>query len=78
MAKPTTKRTSYGAQLGRHIRALRVAADLSVDDLARRIKRRVNCVYDWEAGTTSPHVDMLPLIAKALGKSVRDILPPEK
>jgi len=57
-----------------NIRALRIAAHLSQDQLAETLKVTQGAVYQWEAGLTMPHSSKLPAIAEALNCSIEDIL----
>ena len=56
------------------LRAHRARAGLSQGKLARLIGVETNTVWRYEAGKLKPRMDLLPLIAGALGVSVDDLI----
>lgn len=55
------------ALLGRNVRVLRIAADLSQEELAFRAGMKRSYLSDLERGTRNPSVRALGRIAAALG-----------
>ena len=53
--------------LKHRIRHWRLAAGLSVADMAEACGVTVGAVYQWEAGTARPDPDRFPTIAEACG-----------
>ncbi len=65
----------YSGKVAANIEAAREAAGLTVDELAQRLKVHVKTIYSWEANNSSPHVDDLPKLARALNVQVHDLIP---
>jgi transcriptional regulator with XRE-family HTH domain len=59
--------------LGEHIRKLRDEADLSVRELAKRIKVSAPFLSDVELGRRHPSEDVLKTLAVALGTTVEEL-----
>jgi len=59
--------------LGERIRGLREEKDISVRELARKIKISAPFLSDIELGRRHPSDDVLKLIAHELGSSVEDL-----
>ena len=68
-ASPSIRRSFSGHRL----RALRVAAGISNDELARRVDRSPWSVMSYELGRKLPSVGVLPLLADELGCSIDDL-----
>ncbi|WP_171109218.1 helix-turn-helix transcriptional regulator [Streptomyces sp. Z423-1] len=62
--------------LGRRIRDLRRAAELSQDQLAERLGVERRTVQRYENAVTDPRYADLLLIARALGVHADELLPP--
>jgi len=59
---------------GKHLKALREAAGLSMRELARQIGEDHSNVRYWEQGGNLPRSDVLVPMAKALGVTVEELL----
>ena len=57
-----------------HLRKLRIAAGLSVRELARQIDQQPSNVSYWETTGKTPRSEVLVDMAKALGVSVEELL----
>lgn len=55
-------------------RELREAAGLTKADLARCVGVDPSAVSRWESGERSPMIDKLPLLARALGCEIVDLI----
>lgn len=64
--------------LGKRIAALRREKDMKQDELAERLGVSPQAVSKWENDQTCPDISALPLLAKALGVSVDELLTGEK
>lgn len=73
---PKVRRTLTG-QIGMRMEQLAKDAGLSIDDLARRLGKDVDTIRVYFAGRSSPKVNDWRKVAKALGCSLRDLLPDE-
>jgi transcriptional regulator with XRE-family HTH domain len=62
--------------LGKHLRALRQAAGLTLADLAGRTGSHVTSLSKIEADERSPSFRLALALARALGLSVADLVPP--
>lgn len=62
-------------QIGKNLRAARVALGWSLAGVAYRMDVRENTVSRWETGERRLDVDTLYRVAKALGRDPRDLLP---
>jgi transcriptional regulator with XRE-family HTH domain len=62
------------AARGKHLKALREAAGLSMRELARQIGEDHSNVRYWEQGGSLPRSDVLLPMAKALGVTVEEVL----
>lgn len=56
-----------------NIKSLRTARGLTLAELARRCGVTLVAVHQWEAGTTFPSADKLPMIAASLGCTIDDL-----
>lgn len=61
-------------ELGSRIRELRMAADLSQDELAKKVYVARQTVSNWERDKTLPDLESLKLLAAAFGISVDDLI----
>lgn len=60
--------------LGRNIRVLRRAANLTQEDFGDRLGVKQDAVSKWEAGKTQPDADALPTMALVLGARLDALL----
>lgn len=67
LAKPRPKQAA-------RLVALRKAAGLSQAELAKLVRVSPKSIGYWETSSVPPRSDILPLLAKALGVRVEDIL----
>lgn len=73
--------STYSGRVAAKLRAIRERAGLSVDQVVQSIRENghdvpVSTYYKWESGMSKVHLDMLPAIARALGRNnVHSILP---
>lgn len=81
--KPIDEST-YSGRFAVRLKTLREAAELSVDEIVEIIASnnksdrkppQVQAYYGWEQGKASPHMDLLPAIAKAFKVKVRELMP---
>lgn len=56
-----------------NIKSLRTARGMTLAELARRCGVTLVAVHQWEAGTTFPSADKLPMIANSLGCTIDDL-----
>lgn len=56
-----------------NIKSLRTARGMTLAELARRCGVTLVAVHQWEAGTTFPSADKLPMIAASLGCTIDDL-----
>lgn len=56
-----------------NIKSLRTARGMTLAELARRCGVTLVAVHQWEAGTTFPSADKLPMIANSLGCKIDDL-----
>lgn len=77
MEKKVTKKDTK-LQIGRFIKARMLDKGLSIEDLAKKTCVKEPAVRRWFRGETSPDLDTLPLVAKALNTSVDEILNAER
>jgi transcriptional regulator with XRE-family HTH domain len=66
---------AYLGQVAKRVRAYRTAQALRVEDVARVAGVDRATIYRLEAGTMSPHLGVLFLVARGLGVGVHDLLP---
>ena len=66
--------TNSDADRGKHLKALREAAGLSMRELARQIGEDHSNVRYWEQGRSLPRSDVLLPMAKAFGVTVEEVL----
>ena len=74
--------SSYSGRFAERLRTLREKAKLTAEQAAEAVSEAGFAVakrtyYGWEGGTRQPPFDALPAIAKALGQSIRSIMPAE-
>ncbi|MCR5372573.1 MAG: helix-turn-helix transcriptional regulator [Solobacterium sp.] len=60
--------------VGKNIKNLRRAADLTQDDLAARIHVTRQTVSNYETGKSEPDIEMMGLIAEALGTDITGLI----
>jgi putative transcriptional regulator len=72
------KPTEWEIAMGQRIRELRLARDLTQEQLARMIDVGVDAVRKWERGKRTPMLDMAARLAAALECSIDDIAGYEK
>lgn len=68
---------TYTGRFAARLRTLREDAGLSVDQLAEKSGIPRTSLYNWESATRQPLLDQIPVIAKALGVKIADLLPEE-
>lgn len=71
---------SYSQRFAANLKRLRLRRQLTGKGAAEAITEAgYQCewrtYYDWEAGNTSPNIDALPALSKALGVSIRSLFP---
>jgi transcriptional regulator with XRE-family HTH domain len=72
---------TYAGRFAFQLRKLRISTGLTAQQFAESLVAdggdiRPRTYYNWEAGINSPHMDMLPLLAKHLTNgSVASLLP---
>lgn len=69
--------STYAGRFAAGLRRRRDKAGLLLADVAREVNVATVTVYQWEAGSRSPRIEDLPALAKALGCSVRALMPAE-
>lgn len=69
--------SSYSGRLAIAIRARRDKAKRLPADVAQEMGVALATYYRWESGEAAPRMDDLPALAKALGCSVRSLMPAE-
>lgn len=52
-----------------------VVIKVATSNSSGRNSPKLQAIYSWEQGKATPHMDLLPAIAKALKVSIRDLLP---
>ena len=72
---PVPRAKDLHAAVARRIRELREKRDLSQEELGRPYLTK-NAVSSIERGRTAPSLHVLAFLAKKLGVSVREFLPP--
>ena len=77
-AHQRTRKHSYATALGRRIKAARRKAGLNQHDLSKATSIPYTSMSDIEGGRKMPRVDTIQRIAKAIGVSLDDLLPPSK
>ena len=65
-------------ELGSRIRKLRVAANLSQDELAKKVYVVRQTISNWETNKTLPDLESLKLLADAFGVSADELLGSER
>ena len=87
MMSPAAKapdQSTYSGRFAARLRMLREKAGLSVDEVVERIAKyntsgrnspKLQAIYGWEQSKASPHLDLLPAIAKSLKVKVRELMP---
>lgn len=73
--------SSFLGRLASRLKTLREAAGLDPERASAAISKAgyrvaASTIYRWEQGTTQPHLEAFPAIAKAYGASIRQVLPP--
>lgn len=66
----------YSHRVAARIRQFREQEGLSVEDLAERVGKSAATIYAWEAGATSPRMDDVPTLLRALKVNVSEFFPP--
>ena len=56
------------------LKPIRVAKNLSVTELAKKVGVSCVCIWRWETGARSPSVKMLTALAAALGVTPNELL----
>ena len=69
--------STYEGRFAARLKELREKRKMSVDDLVEITGLPRRTLYDWESTKTSPPVKSLPVLAEALGVSIRSLLPPK-
>lgn len=59
------------------IKAARINARLSQEDVAKALHVTIQTVGNWEAGRTAPRVDQFRQLAEVYGCTISDIVLPE-
>jgi transcriptional regulator with XRE-family HTH domain len=82
MGRPpkTVDDSTFLGRFAVRLRTLRERSGLTVDELAESISTHgyaINSrsVYYWESGRTTPPLEAIPFVAKALTVKVRTVLP---
>ena len=69
--------STYSGRFAARLRELRDKTGMSADEFAATHGFPSTTVYDWEIGRRTPSLEKFPEIAKALGVSVRNLIPKE-
>jgi len=69
--------STYSGRFAERLRMLREKAGMTPMELAQKTGFPKNTHQRWETDTNSPPVNAYPILAKALGVSVRTLLPKE-
>lgn len=68
--------STYSGRFAARLRSLREKAGVNVSDLVSAAGVSQSTYYNWEAGATTPPLNAMPALAKALGlKSTRVLFP---
>ena len=74
--KPRVQQAEIVQRFGTRLRELRQARDTTQADLAREAQVALSHFSKLEKGEAAPGLDLLDRLAKALGTTVADLLPP--
>ena len=74
--KPRVQQAEIVQRFGTRLRELRQARDTTQADLAREAQVALSHLSKLEKGEAAPGLDLLDRLAKALGTTVVDLLPP--
>ncbi len=74
--------STYSGRFAARLRELREKAGLTVEQVAEAMesngyKMAARSFYHWEQAKRDPPLDAFPALAKALGQSVRNLMPKE-
>jgi len=69
--------STYSGRFAVRLRALREKSGMSVPELSRKTVIPKLTLYRWEQADRDPPLNALPILAKALGVSVRALMPKE-
>jgi transcriptional regulator with XRE-family HTH domain len=73
--RKTKKRDPVVGRFAQRLRELRVLRGITQADLAASAEVSVSYVSELESGDTSPGIDLVARLAKALGTTLGDLLP---
>lgn len=68
-----SKSNALKRKVGRHIREARIAKDISMAELARRLGKPRSTVHGWEHGNHGPRMSDMTDIARQLDTTVADL-----
>jgi transcriptional regulator with XRE-family HTH domain len=67
----------YSGRFAVRLRQLRDKAGLTTRELSEQTGIPLSPIQSWDGGRKSPTIDNFPILAKALGVTVRTLLPKE-
>ena len=71
-------KNTFAGRIAIRLRKLREEAGLSPQQLAEAVgAKSQQTIYDWESGRVQPRVLQLPILSKALGVKLQNLLPKE-
>ncbi len=81
-AKKPIDESTYAGRFAARLRALREKTGMTGQQMAEAVTQsgfevKWRTYHHWECGQTEPPFDALPALAKALGKSIRTLMPEE-
>lgn len=66
---------TMAGRFGAHLLQLSENAGLTAEEFAEKIGKSKQTVFGYFSGAASPHINDWPVIAKALGVPVKDLIP---
>ena len=73
----TVDTSTYSGRFAERLRQLRDNAELTTRELAEKTGIPLSTIQSWDGGRKSPSIDNFPALAKALGVTVRNLMPKE-
>lgn len=73
--QPPEVRRSFAAKFGARLESLALAAGLDAKAFGKKLGKTDDMIRYYYAGTSVPHINDWPKIAKVLGVIPRDLLP---